>query len=261
MKTSRAGRLGLCVLAVSLLLLPSAVVLAVAPQSVSGTYLEIDIDSDGSTQSMHVSLGPDRVRVDMASEMSLVSLGGDDGKMLMIQHAEHQYMEFTKEMMEAMAGMIGQMPQQMNSEMEDVAPPTFVRTGKTKQVGEWNAYEVRVEHPDQTEDVTMWFSQDVDADFRALAEQMMSSLSSMLNNPMLQGMTGAGGGPSIIEQFQSQMSAVDIPDGFPVQVISNAGGSPSTTTLKSIDQNASFGPDTWQAPEGYTKMDLPFIRR
>ena len=33
------------------------------------------------------------------------------------------------------------------------------------------------------------------------------------------------------------------------------------TTLKQIDQNASFGAETWTAPSGYTKMDLPFRRR
>jgi len=56
------------------------------------------------------------------------------------------------------------------------------------------------------------------------------------------------------------MNATDLPDGFPVQIISDAGGSESTTTLRSIDQDASFGPETWQAPAGYSKVDMPFIR-
>jgi hypothetical protein len=144
--------------------------------------------------------------------------------------------------------------------MEDAVPPTFVRTGNTKQVGEWNAYEVRVEHPEQDGEMTMWFSQDVDADFRALAQQMVTSLSSIFSNPMLGRMTGQNGASDILGQIRSQMSAVDIPDGFPVQVVSNSGGTVSTNTLKAIDQNASFGPATWEAPEGYAKMDLPFRR-
>jgi hypothetical protein len=190
----------------------------------------------------------------------LVSLGGDDTKMIMIQHDERQYMEFTAEMMEMMASMMGGMPAQAREEIENATPPTFVRTGNTKQVGEWNAYEVRVEHPEQDDEVTMWFSQDVDADFRALAEQMVSSLSSLFNNPMLSRMTGSSGGGDLLGKIRSQMNAVDIPDGFPVQVSSSSGGTRSTNTLKAIDQNASFGPATWAPPDGYAKMDLPFIR-
>jgi xanthine dehydrogenase molybdopterin-binding subunit B len=149
---------------------------------------------------------------------------------------------------------------EMQEEMRDMTPPTFTRTGQTKLVGEWNAYEVRVEHPEQDGEMIMWFSQDVDADFRTLAQQVSESMSSLLNSPLLR-MGGGGGGPAeTFEQFQAQMNAVEMPDGFPVQIITDAGGSPSTNTLRAIDQNASFGPETWEPPAGYTKMDMPFIR-
>ena len=190
----------------------------------------------------------------------MVSIGGDDGKMLMIQHAEQSYMEFTAEMMEMMAGMMGQMPPQVEEELTDTTPPTFTRSGNTKQVGQWNAYEVLVRHPEQDGDLTMWFSQEVDADFRGLVQQVMDSMSSLLNNPMLGGMGGGGGG-GVIGQIQAQMTAVNMPDGFPVQIVSNAGGMPSTSTLRAIDQSVSFGADTWEAPAGYSKMEMPFIRR
>ncbi len=245
-----------------LFLILNAPAIAVSPQSLSGTYLEMDTQSSGETQNIKLSLGPDRIRLDVSDEMSLVSLGGENGKMLMIQHQDQQYMELTAEMMEMMRGMMGQMPQQTQDEPEDVTPPTFVRTGNTKQVGDWNAYEVRVEHPEQDGETMMWFSQDVDGDFRALAEQLVASMSAIFGNPMMQRMTGGGRSPaSILNQVRSQMSAVEIPDGFPVQIVSDTGGDESITTLKAIDQNASFGPDTWEAPAGYTKMDMPFIRR
>ena len=258
----KISRIAALPVAVSLLLLLTVPATATSPQSLSGTYLEIDTESDGQMQNIKLSLGPDRIRLDVAEQMSLVSLGGDDGRMLMIQHEDQQYMELTAEMMQMMRGMMGQMPQQVETDQEDVVPPTFTRTGNTKQVGEWNAYEVRVEHPEQDGETMMWFSQDVDADFRALAEQLVNSLSSILGNPMMQGMSGGRGNASnILDQIRSQMSSVDVPDGFPVQVVSDAGGDPSITTLKAIDQSASFGMETWEAPAGYTKMEMPFIRR
>jgi hypothetical protein len=236
---------------------------AAPAQSVAGTYLEIEIESGGQTQLMKLSLGPDRLRMDTGQDVSFVSIGGDDGKMLMIQHGEKIYMELTAEMMASFAAMMGQMPPDVEQEMEeDTTPPTFTRTGNTKQVGEWSAYEVRVTHPEQQDEMTMWFSQDVDADIQGIAEQVMDSLSSLLDNPMLRGMggMGGGGGAGVFDSVQRDFRSLNMPDGFPVQVISNEDGTRSTNTLKAIDQGASFGPETWTAPEGYQKMQMPMIR-
>ena len=258
MLTSKRSRFLACCVA-TLLLVPAISLLA-APQA--GTYLEIESESGGETQVIELSMAPDRMRVDTQQGFSFVSIGGDDGRMLMIQHQEQQYIEFTAEMMEMMARMMPDMPQMENDAETDMTPPTFTRTGNTKQVGEWSAYEVLVEHPEQDGDTTMWFSQDVDADFQTMAQSLMESMSSLLDNPMLQ-MGGGGPGGSMSEniaQFRAQMSAVDFPDGFPVQIITDQGGSTTTNTLRAIDQNRSFGAETWQAPEGYTKVDMPFVR-
>ena len=233
---------------------------ATAPQAVSGTYLEIESDSGGETQNIKLSLGPDRMRMD-TEEVSLVSLGGDDGKMLMIQHAENMYMELTAEMMAGFAGMMGGQMPDVEEEVANATPPTFTRTGNTKQVGGWNAYEVIVEHPDQDGDMTMWFSPDVDADFRQVAQQVIGSVASLLNSPMLRmGGGGGGGGQDLMNSIQAQLSSVDMPDGFPVQIVSNSGGVQAVNTLRAIDQSVSFEPSTWEAPEGYEKMQLPFRR-
>ena len=259
MATSRRLRLLGSGMAAALLLtlaLPAPSALA---QSVSGTLVEFDGEDDGEVTSIRLSLAPDRVRMDMA-EFSMVSIGGDDGKMIMMMHERKQYMEFTAEMMASMAAMMGQMPR-VEQEIADAAPPTFTRTGNTKQVGEWAAYEVLVEQPDQTGDMIMWFSQDVGADFRTLAQQVIESMSSLLGNPMMQGMTGGGGGGNFMEKIEAQLSGADMPDGFPVQIINDVGsGQESTSTLKAIDQNATFDAVTWEAPAGYTKMAMPFGR-
>ena len=254
MATSRRLRLLGSGMAAALLLtlaLPAPSALA---QSVSGTLVEFDGEDDGEVTSIRLSLAPDRVRMDVA-EFSMVSIGGDDGKLIMMMHERKRYMEFTAEMMASMAAMMGQ------PEVVTGAPPTFTRTGNTKQVGEWAAYEVLVEQPDQTGDMIMWFSQDVGADFRALAQQVIESMSSLLGNPMMQGMTGGGGGGNFMEKIEAQLSGADMPDGFPVQIINDVGsGQESTSTLKAIDQNATFDAVTWEAPAGYTKMAMPFGR-
>jgi hypothetical protein len=244
------------------LLILTAPAQAIAPQAVSGTYLEIETESDGQLASMKLWLGPDAMRMDAETQggVSVISIGGDDGKLLMVLHQRQQYLEFTAEAMAGMAGMLGQIrPAAIEEEIADATPPTFTRTGNTKQVGEWAAYEVLVESPDQDDDMIMWFSQDVDADFRSLAEQVVTSMSSLLNSPMLR-MGGGGGGGGIFGQIEAQLDAVDIPDGFPVQIISGSGGGQSISTLKAIDQNATFEAATWETPEGYTKMAMPFGR-
>ncbi len=257
MGTSKRFRIGGSVAA--LLLILAAPAQAIAPQTVSGTYLEIETESAGQLTSMKLWLGPNAMRMDADTQggVSVISIGGDDGKMLMVMHQQNQYMEFTAETMAGMAGRLGRMPTaEIEAEIAEATPPTFTRTGNTKQVGEWAAYEVLVESPDQDGDMVMWFSQDVGADFRALAEQVVTSMSSLLNSPMMS-MVGGGGG--IFDEIEAQLGAVDMPDGFPVQIISG-GGSQSISTLKAIDQNATFDAATWEAPEGYTKMPMPFGR-
>lgn len=257
MSTSRNIRMVGCLAAAALLLLAGS---APGLAAQGGTYLEMESESDGEPMVIKLSLGSDRLRMDIGEEMSLVSIGGDEGKMLMIQHAGQSYVEFTAETMEMMPGIMGQMPAQIEEELEeDRMPPTFTRTGNTKQIGQWSAYEVLVQHPEQDGDLTMWFSQEVDADFRALVGQVMGSMSSLFNSPML-GRMGGGGAAGMLGQIQAQMTAVNMPDGFPVQIISSAGGMQSTNTLRVIDQNASFGPETWEAPAGYSKMAIPFRR-
>jgi len=250
MRIPKIARLASLVVAAAFLLMSTAV--QAVPQS--GTYLEIENNSGGQGQIIKLSLAADRMRMDTGEGISLINIGGEGGKMMMVQHAQRQYMEFTSEMMEAMAAMAGQMPQDMEHEAEAGVPPTFTRTGNTKMVGAWNAYEVRVEHPEQDDEMIMWMSQDVDADFSALVQQIMDSMSSLLNSPMMQ--MGGGGGAGDFQDFQRQMASVDMPDGFPVQIVTGD----NTNTLLAIDQSASFGADTWEAPAGYTKMDMPFIR-
>ena len=163
--------------------------------------------------------------------------------------------------MASMAGMLGQMPPETEEELVEATQPTLTRTGNTKQVGAWAAYEVLAQNPGEDGGMFMWFSQDLEADFRTLAEQILASMASLLNSPIMSMISMAGGSdPGLFDEIQAQLEAVDMPDGFPVQIISSADGMERTSTLKAIDQDATFDTATWEPPEGYTKMRMPFGR-
>lgn len=247
----------------ALLLILAVPVQAISPAVESETYLEIETETAGEMASIRIWLSLNAIRIDADTQggVSVISIGGDDGKLLMVMHQPKTYMEFAAAMMASMAGMLGQMPPETEEELVEATQPTLTRTGNTKQVGEWAAYEVLAQNPGEDGGMFMWFSQDVGADFRTLAEQILTSMSPLLNSPIMSMISMAGGSdPGLFDEIQAQLEAVDMPDGFPVQIISSADGMERTSTLKAIDQDATFGTATWEPPEGYTKMRMPFGR-
>ena len=247
----------------ALLLILAVPVQAISPAVESETYLEIETETAGEMASIRIWLSLNAIRIDADTQggVSVISVGGDDGKLLMVMHQQKTYMEFAAAMMASMAGMLGQMPPETEEELVEATQPTLTRTGNTKQVGEWAAYEVLAQNPGEDGGMFMWFSQDVGADFRTLAEQILTSMSSLLNSPIMSMISMAGGSDlGLFDGIQAQFEAVDMPDGFPVQIISSADGMERTSTLKAIDQDATFDTATWEPPEGYTKMRMPFGR-
>tara|TARA_B100000929_G_scaffold167457_1_gene132617 strand:+ start:1211 stop:1996 length:786 start_codon:yes stop_codon:yes gene_type:complete len=247
----------------ALLLILVVPVQAISPATESETYLEIHTETVGEITSIRIWLSLNAIRIDADTQggVSVISIGGDDGKLLMVMHQQKTYMEFAAAMMASMAGMLGQMTPEVEEELVEATQPTLTRTGNTKQVGEWAAYEVLAQNPGEDGGMFMWFSQDVGADFRTLAEQILTSMSSLLNSPIMSMISMTGGSdPGLFDEIQAQLEAVDMPDGFPVQIISSADGMERTSTLKVIDQDATFDTATWEPPEGYTKMRMPFGR-
>ena len=247
----------------ALLLILAVPVQAISPAVESETYLEIETETAGEMASIRIWLSLNAIRIDADTQggVAVISIGGDDGKLLMVMHQQKTYMEFAAAMMASMAGMLGQMPPETEEELVEATQPTLTRTGNTKQVGEWAAYEVLAQNPGEDGGMFMWFSQDVGADFRTLAEQILTSMSPLLNSPIMSMISMAGGSdPGLFDEIQAQLEAVDMPDGFPVQIISSADGMERTSTLKAIDQDATFDTATWEPPEGYTKMRMPFGR-
>jgi hypothetical protein len=248
---------------VALLLVLAVSAQEITPLVVSGTYLEIETQTAGEMTNIRLWLAPNAIRIDADTQggVSVISIGGNNGKLLMVMHQQKNYMEFTAAMMASMAGMLGQMQPDIEEEIGEARQPIFTRTGNTKQVGEWAAYEVLVQNPNQDGNMSMWFSLDIVADFHALGEQVVTSMSSLLNSPIMSMVSMVGGGESVLfDEIQAQLSVADVPDGFPVQIISNSDGMENTSTLKAIDQNATFDSAIWEAPEGYAKMRMPFGR-
>lgn len=255
---SSSARRGLG-LALGLLLVVATPGLA-APQGIEGTKISIEVESErGSPYPVNLWLGPDRLRVDQGTEISIVWSGGADGSMMMIMHEQQTYMEFTAEMMERMAAMMGGPPagEEAAGEVEEMAtPPRFVATGNTKTVGTWNASEYQLIHEDQTSETQMWFSEDIDVDLKSVLDQVMESMES-LNNPMMQRMGGDMSDAGMIETMNERWDEMDVPAGFPVQIVTTEGGSTNTVTVTTVEQGA-LDSSVFQAPAGYQKMQMPF---
>lgn len=243
--------------------------LAIAPlvlggQGVEGTHLTWDVEDTEGPMVIDVFVAPEHLRVDMGQTNSMIYRGD---AMVMVMHSERAYMVFTREMMEQMGAMMGGIAGQQRQQMEESgdfdAPPSFTRTGNTKQIGSWDAYEVKVTHPEQTGEMTVWMSEDVDVDLVTFVTQMAAAMEAF-TGPMIQGMAGGGGGGApelgMLGSLRDQITEVDLPEGFPVQVITVDQGETSTMTLTQAEQG-SLGADTFQPPSGYQEMQMPGMRR
>ena len=247
----------------ALLLILVLPVQAIFSAAEGGTYLEIETEAAGEVTNIRIWLSLNAIRIDADTQggVSVVSTGGDEGKLLMIMHQQKTYMEFAAAMMANMAAMLGQMQPETAEELVEATQPTLTRTGNTKQVGAWAAYEVLAQNPGEDGGMFMWFSQDLEADFRTLAEQILASMASLLNSPIMSMISMTGGSdPGLFDEIEAQLETVDMPDGFPVQIISSANGMERTITLKALAQDVTFDTATWDPPEGYTKMRMPFSR-
>lgn len=251
-------------LAMTALLVLTGASLALGAQETQGTHLAWNVESREGPEQIDIFVAPEHLRMDMGQENSMIYRGGD---MIMVMHAEQAYMVFTEEMMEQMGAMMGAMGRQQQEQMQERSdfdtPPSFTRTGNTKQVGSWDAYEVEVTHPEQTGSTTIWFSEDVDLDLMTFLTQMTRSVEAFAS-PMMQGMGRGGGGGAaelgMLGAMRDQLGQMDLPAGFPVQIISVEDGETNTMTLTRAEQGP-MTPDTFQPPSGYQEMRMPGIRR
>ena len=110
----------------ALLLILAVPVQAISPAVESETYLEIETETAGEMASIRIWLSPNAIRIDADTQggVSVISIGGDDGKLLMVMHQQKTCMEFAAAMMASMAGMLGQMPPETEEELVEATQPT-----------------------------------------------------------------------------------------------------------------------------------------
>ena len=189
--------------------------------------------------------------------MSLIWIGGDGGGMSMIMHPQKIYMGYSMEDIEKMAEQTrARPPEQTRSSAEDwETPPLFVATGNTKTVGGWSADEYRLEGPEDTPDAIFWFTTDTGAELHPVLEQLVAAIDA-LNTPALQSISGGMPDGGLVGAMNERWDEMNVPPGFPVEIITSEGGTNTTITVTSIEQGALDAAD-FEPPAGYQKMQIP----
>ena len=236
--------------------LPAA---ASAPQELQGTKLQLQVDQEArGVREMGLWIAPLRLRMDQASsDMSLIWMGGEGGGMSMVMHPQKIYMQYSIEDIEKTLGSTrAGAAEQAETAMEEMGtPPVFVATGNTKTVGAWNAAEYRLEGQEATPDVVFWFTEEAGAELQPMVEQLVAAIDA-LNTPSMQKIGGGMPDGGLVAQMNEGWDEMNVPPGFPVEIITSEGGTTTTITIVSVEQGA-LDPTDFEAPAGYQKMNMP----
>lgn len=207
--------------------------------------------TDGAPMEMKLWAGVGPMRMDMNGDMGQMSMVWSDGSMLMINHAQRSYMEFTREMMERMQQMMGQMGQNNAEEPEfDPTAWTFERTGATDTINGMSAFEVKMTGPDGKSGA-LWMTNDTDTGlfeaFARLGETFQSMGMPGMRNPMQR-----------LRDYAFYARAQGLPEGRVIRVVDGETG--TVITVNGVEMGP-FAADTWGAPAGYAKQQMPMMPR
>jgi hypothetical protein len=125
-------------------------------------------------------------------------------------------------------------------------------------VGSWNASEYRLEGSEDTPDVTFWFSEETGAELHPMVEQLVAAIDA-LNSSALQRISGGMPDGGLVAQMNEGWDEMNVPPGFPVEIITSEGGTVTTITVISVEQGPLAAAE-FEPPAGYQKMQMP-IRR
>jgi hypothetical protein len=142
------------VLTIVSMLLAGTVPSGIAGQSVDEVSVAIEVRAaNQEPMEMTYWLGPDRLRMDTLP-LSMVWLGGVSPRMVVIQHPERQYIEFTSEDLETMR----QLMQGVGGGGGDVSRLRFEVTGRRETIGPWPAFEVQVTGLPDGQQGSLWLT-------------------------------------------------------------------------------------------------------
>ena len=218
--------------------------------------LLLHIEQPGqSALEMAYWLATQRLRMDTA-QMSLVWIGGQDPRMLMIQHAEKRFMEWTEQQLSAMRQMMRRVPganQQATPEPPDFSGVSFTVTGERGRIADqWDAIEVRVEGLDAGQEGFLWISEDASTGLLEVFSRVADVMSDM-QLPM--GMGGNNPQEALL-RYSAFARASGLPSGRVVQVVGSQNGPQTTITLVGV-QPGPFDGDPFAPPGGYEPMRIP----
>lgn len=218
-----------------------------------GLTAELAVASAGQdAMTMTITAAEGRARMDMTSEQGKVSTVYTEDGMLMIMHARSMYMEFSREMMDSMGKMMGQMGGAIEAKAKEFDPTelSYERSGKTETIGAYDAFEVIVTGAASGETSALWLSEDLDVGLFEVMARMAQPLQSA-NMPFMGGNSPAG----MLQQYEKYAQAQGLPAGRVIRVVSGDGGS---MTLASLVEGA-IADDVWKAPAGYKKQQMPMM--
>ena len=214
----------------------------------------MQIESAGQpAMEMEYFLAQNRMRMDMSAEMSIISVSGDDPRMLMVQHPDQRYIEWGAQQLQMMQQMMQQMPNAGAGQGGIDYDPTqlqFSQTGETAKIGPWNAFEVDM--ADSTGNRgSLWLTTDTNV---GLLEVMgrVASAAGILSSPM----AGGGGVALPFLQFQAFAQAQGLPDGRVIRIVSDDDNGSTVITLTGVE-SGSISDDVFEPPANYTPIEIP----
>jgi len=228
----------------SWLWLALALIFAIPAAAEEGYYLEEEVtrESPGRPSTKEKSqtwMVADKLRKEEARSGSVTIFREDKSLLWVLDVAAKTYFEVTRAEMDAMGRQSVAM---LLPETED--PGTWLeRTGKTKKVGHWQAYEVRVEdRPVQGMTLTMWLSEDVPID-REIRDRFGRS------------MFGEGNPAAALLKGLREL------DGYPVEVLLSVRLGNERIQMRQRLRKVEprdVESDRFEIPDGYVRVPSPF---
>lgn len=213
--------------------------------------MDLTMEGGDAPMTMRLWAGVGPVRMDMTGEMGQVSMIWTESAMIMVMHQQRSYMEFTKEMLDGMRQMMGRMGQEESAEPDfDVTEWSFETTGATDTIHGMNAFEVRMTGP-EGKTGSLWMTEDTDIGLFEGFARLGETFESM-------GMPGRRNPMQRLREYTFYARAQGLPEGRVIRVVDGESG--TVITVGDVDKGP-FAADTWSAPAGYTKQQMPMMPR
>jgi len=193
----------------------------------------------GNPSSIRTWFQDDMFKLDFGNGLQSIIIRKDKGVVWMVTSMDKSYKEFSLDLFEKLM----EQSEQQSKEMEENVD--FKKTGRKKQIGRWNCYEViatfkssQPQEPPQKS--RLWITNAKELDPKKLAETFKWDMF----------------GQAKQNKWISKHPEID---GFPVQIISESpmmqGTIKSTMTLKKF-QRKTFPKSIFQPPAGYERIEI-----